>query len=95
MRRISPPDVSWSYPSLMSVQIANANFFELYYDFQEKQKLEMPGLKEIDDKIFKYQLKIYRDMLLLLFKRKNVLQTQAHARNRLTHFKKFFFFQKA
>lgn len=57
MRRISPPDASWSYPSLMSVQISNDNFFELYYDFQEKQKLETPGFKEIDDKIFKYQLK--------------------------------------
>lgn len=34
-------------------------------------------------------------MLLLVFKRKNVLQTQAHARNRLTHFKKFFFFPKS
>lgn len=56
LRRISPPDASWSYPSLMSVQISNDNFFELYYDFQEKQKLEMPGFKEIDDKIFKYQL---------------------------------------
>lgn len=33
-------------------------------------------------------------MLLLVFKRKNVLQTQAHARNRLTCFKKFFFFFK-
>lgn len=56
MRQISPPDASWSYPSLMSVQISNDNFFELYYDFQEKQKLETPGFKEIDDKIFKYQL---------------------------------------
>lgn len=56
MRQISPSDASWSYPSLMSVQISNDNFFELYYDFQEKQKLETAGFKEIDDKIFKYQL---------------------------------------
>lgn len=72
MRRISPPDASWSYPSLMSVQISNDNFFELYYDFQEKQKLEMPGFKEIDDKIFKYQLKKkkYRHVIITIQKEK-------------------------
>lgn len=79
MRRISPPDASWSYPSLMSVQISNDNFFELYYDFQEKQKLETPGFKEIDDKIFKYQLKknIYRHVIIGIQKEKCAANTSS------------------